>query len=246
MVGRSDGARATKPAGETSNTSASARPVFSIGQVLAKLQPEFPDLSPSKLRFLELQELVTPFRTPSGYRKFSADDVQRLRLILVLQRDQYLPLKVIREHLDAMDSDQTSLLPTAVGLASSSALSVRARFTKDELLRAASASMNLLQDAISAGLVVAADSYGEEELSTLTALAQLQRSGIEPRHLSVLKATAEKEFALIERALAPVAQRQGPASRAKSVERAHEIAVHLDVVRGQILRHVISRNAGQA
>jgi len=246
VVGRSDGARVTKPAGETSNTSASARPVFSIGQVLAKLQPEFPDLSPSKLRFLELQELVTPFRSPSGYRKFSADDVQRLRLILVLQRDQYLPLKVIREHLDAMDSDQTSLLPTAVGLASGSALSVRARFTKDELLRAASASTNLLQDAISAGLVVAADSYGEEELSTLTALAQLQRSGIEPRHLSVLKATAEKEFALIERALAPVAQRQGPASRAKSVERAHEIAVHLDVVRGQILRHVISRNAGQA
>jgi len=247
VVAQSDGARASKPsAAGTSSSSTSARPVFSIGQVLAKLQPEFPDLSPSKLRFLELQELVTPFRTPSGYRKFSADDVSRLRLILALQRDQYLPLKVIREHLDAMDAGQASPLPTALGLTSTSVLSTRTRYTKEELLRAASASANLLQDAISAGLVHPADSYGDEELATLTALAQLQRSGIEPRHLNVLKATAEKEFALIERALAPVAQRQGPASRAKSVERAHEIAVHLDVVRGQILRHVISRNAGQA
>jgi len=114
------------------------------------------------------------------------------------------------------------------------------------MLRAAGASANLLQDAVSAGLIVAAESYGEEELSTLIALAQLQRSGIEPRLLSVLKATAEKEFALIERALAPIAKRQGPASRAKSVERANEISVHLDVVRAQILRQVISRNAGQA
>ena len=80
----------------------------------------------------------------------------------------------------------------------------------------------------------------------LTALVQLQRSGIEPRHLSVLRATAEKEFALIERALAPLAKRQGPASRAKSVERANEIAVFMETVRSQILREVISRNAGQA
>ncbi len=247
MVAQSEGARAAKSSAPASApVSASARPVFSIGQVLAKLQPEFPELSPSKLRFLELQDLVTPFRTPSSYRKFSADDVARLRLILTLQRDQYLPLKVIREHLDAMESGQASPLPTAVGLSATSVLSTRSRYTKDEMLRAAGASANLLQDAVSAGLIVAAESYGEEELSTLTALAQLQRSGIEPRHLSVLKATAEKEFALIERALAPIAKRQGPASRAKSVERANEISVHLDVVRGQILRHVISRNAGQA
>lgn len=247
MAGQSEGARAPKStSGGAALHGASSKPVFSIGQVLAKLQPEFPDLSPSKLRFLEEKDLVTPFRTPSSYRKFSADDVERLRLILTLQRDQYLPLKVIREHLDAMASGQASALPTAVGLAANSVLSTRARYSRDEMLRAAGASANLLQDAVSAGLIVAANSYGEEELTTLTALSQLQRSGIEPRHLSVLRATAEKEFALIERALAPVAKRQGPASRAKSVERANEISVHLDVVRSQILREVISRNAGQA
>ena len=247
MAAENAGARASKStAAPASPLSASARPVFSIGQVLAKLQPEFPELTPSKLRFLEDQDLVTPFRTPSSYRKFSGDDVERLRLILTLQRDQYLPLKVIREHLDAMASGQASALPTAVGLAASSVLSTRSRFAREDMLRAAGASANLLQDAVSAGLIAAADSFGEEELATLTALAQLQRSGIEPRHLGVLKTTAEKEFSLIERALAPVARRQGPASRAKSVERANEISVHLDVVRAQILRQVISRNAGQA
>ena len=237
------------PTGSTARpaTSSSSRPVFSIGQVLAKLQPEFPDLTPSKLRFLEDQNLVTPYRTPaSNYRKFSVNDVERLRLVLTLQRDQYLPLKVIRDHLDAMDAGTALALPSAIGLSATSVLSARPRFTREELFRAAGATANLLQDSVSAGLMVAADSFSEEDLTLLIALAQLQRSGIEPRHLSVLKATAEKEFALIERALAPVAKRQGTASRAKAVERAHEIAVHMDVVRGQILRSVISRNAGQA
>lgn len=225
---------------------ASTRPVFSIGQVLAKLQPEFPDLSPSKLRFLESEELVTPFRTPSSYRKFSGDDIERLRLILTLQRDHFFPLKKIKAHLDAMAAGKASPLPTSVGLTANSVLSTRVRYTAVEMIKAAGASTNLLQDAISANLIAAAENFGDEELTMLTALVQLQRSGIEPRHLSVLRATAEKEFALIERALAPLAKRQGLASRAKSVERANEIAVFMETVRSQILREVISRNAGQA
>jgi DNA-binding transcriptional MerR regulator len=73
--------------------------LFTIGQVLSVLNPEFPDLSPSKLRFLEEQGLIEPQRTPAGYRKFSEQDVQRTRVILELQRDQYLPLRVIRDYL---------------------------------------------------------------------------------------------------------------------------------------------------
>jgi len=89
------------------------RRLYTIGQVLAVLKPEFGDLSPSKLRFLEDQGLVTPERTESGYRKFSDSQIERLRVILTLQRDQYLPLKVIRDHLDELDAGRQPLLPTA-------------------------------------------------------------------------------------------------------------------------------------
>ena len=79
-------------------------PLLSIGQVLAKLNPEFPDLTPSKLRFLEERQLVAPARTESGYRKFSVTDMDRLRFVLTMQRDHYLPLKVIRGYLAEMDA----------------------------------------------------------------------------------------------------------------------------------------------
>ena len=92
------------------------RGLLSIGQVLAKVSPDFPDLTPSKLRFLEEQGLITPERTPSGYRKFSVEHVDRLRLILTMQRDHYLPLKVIRTHLDEIDAGNTPALPNAHSL----------------------------------------------------------------------------------------------------------------------------------
>jgi DNA-binding transcriptional MerR regulator len=79
---------------------------MSIGEVLSKLRPDFPDVTISKIRFLESEGLIEPERSPSGYRKFSAADVDRLRYVLAAQRDQYLPLKVIREHLDAIDADR--------------------------------------------------------------------------------------------------------------------------------------------
>src|ERR1700722_6725367 len=75
----------------------------SIGQVLDELSPEFPDVSPSKIRFLESEGLIQPLRSSSGYRRFSAADIKRLRFILTAQRDEYLPLRVIKERLDALD-----------------------------------------------------------------------------------------------------------------------------------------------
>jgi len=80
-----------------------ARAYLSIGEVLAKLRPEFPDVTISKIRFLEAEGLVEPQRTSSGYRKFGHDEIERLRYVLTAQRDRYLPLKVIKDHLDAMD-----------------------------------------------------------------------------------------------------------------------------------------------
>jgi DNA-binding transcriptional MerR regulator len=85
------------------STGANARSSLSIGEVLGQLRPEFPDITISKIRFLEAEGLIHPERTPSGYRKFSSGDVARLRFVLAEQRDHYLPLRVIKDHLDAID-----------------------------------------------------------------------------------------------------------------------------------------------
>jgi len=94
-------------------------PLRSIGQVLATLKVEFPDISISKIRFLESEGLLSPERAPSGYRRYSPHDVDRLRYILRVQRDHYLPLRVIREHLDAMDrGDEPPAVETTVPIVS--------------------------------------------------------------------------------------------------------------------------------
>ncbi|GAB2818116.1 MerR family transcriptional regulator [Alpinimonas psychrophila] len=224
-------------------TTSTARSLLSIGQVLAKLSPEFTDLTPSKLRFLEEQGLVTPARTASGYRKFSPADVDRLRLVLSMQRDHYLPLKVIRQHLEEIDSGANPALPNATSLAADSLLVSRIRYTREEVAKIAGASLNLLQDAVSAGMIEPAESYGEETVAVLTAIAELQRSGIEPRHMRTMRASAEREYSLIERALVPVTHRQGAASKARAAERAHDIARHIETVRTQLLRQIISQES---
>lgn len=224
------------------NDGQSQRGLLSIGQVLAKLSPDFPELSPSKLRFLEEQGLVSPSRTESGYRKFSPSDIERLRLILVMQRDQYLPLRVIKDHLEAAAGRDLAGLPQAVGLGKESGLVAPQRYTRAELAKAAGATNNLLQDAVSAGFLPAAESFSHESVDVLTALVELQRSGIEPRHLSTLRTAAEREFALIERALSAVQKTNDVATRARAHSRASELSAHMDVVRAFLLRAVISKN----
>ena len=213
---------------------------MSIGQVLAKLNPEFPDLSPSKLRFLEERQLVSPARTESGYRKFSSADMERLRFVLTMQRDHYLPLKVIRGFLEDLDAGRTPELPGGA-VAAPSMLSSERKFTKDELIREAGANAMLLGDAISASLVMPGEPYGEDALFVLKALVELQRSGIEPRHLRGFRAAAERELGLIENALMPVARRKDAASRARAAEMAREIAGQLEIVRSSLIRSALTR-----
>ncbi|MGV8911130.1 MAG: MerR family transcriptional regulator [Rhodoglobus sp.] len=214
--------------------------LLSIGQVLAKLSPEFPDLTPSKLRFLEERKLVSPARTASGYRKFSSADMERLRFVLSMQRDHYLPLKVIRGYLEEMDAGRTPELPGGA-VAAASMLSAERRLTRDELIREAGASPMLLGDAISSSLIVASDVFGEDSLAVLKSLVELQRSGIEPRHLRGFRAAAERELGLIESALMPVARRKDASSRARAAEMAREIAGQLEIVRSSIIRSALSR-----
>jgi DNA-binding transcriptional MerR regulator len=215
--------------------------LLSIGQVLARLSPEFPDLSPSKLRFLEERHLVTPSRTESGYRKFSPTDLERLRLVLTMQRDYYLPLKVIRGYLEDLDAGREPVLPGGVTVSGPSMLPSDRRLSREELIKEAGATPMLLGDAVTASLIVAAEHYGDDELSVLKALVELQRSGIEPRHLRGFRAAAERELGLIESALIPVARRKDASSRAKALDMAREIAGQLEVVRSNLIRSALSR-----
>lgn len=215
--------------------------LLSIGQVLARLNPEFPDLSPSKLRFLEERNLISPARTDSGYRKFSASDLERLRLVLSMQRDHYLPLKVIRQYLEDLDAGRDPVLPGGTPVIAPTMLPTERRLTKSELVREAGANQMLLNDAISASLLVAGDHYGEDALAVLQALVELQRFGIEPRHLRGFRQAAERELGLIESALIPVARRADVASRAKAQELAREIAGQLEVVRSSLIRSALGR-----
>ena len=217
--------------------------LLSIGQVLARLTSEFPDVTPSKLRFLEEQGLVSPARTDSGYRKFSSSDVERLRMILALQRDHYLPLKVIRGYLDDIDAGREPVLPSGVGGAPASLLAPATRLTRDQLAQEAGASTALLQDAIAAGLVRGGEFYGEEAVTTLKALVELGRSGIEPRHLRPLRIAVEREMSLIESVVASSARRGEASGSAGAAENAIGLAAHLGTIREAMVRSALSRIA---
>lgn len=215
--------------------------LLSIGQVLARFRPEFPDLTPSKLRFLEERQLISPARTESGYRKFSASDLDRLRFVLTMQREHYLPLKVIRGYLDELDAGRQPELPGAATGPIPTILSTERRFQRDELIREANATPQLLNDAVSASLIMPAELYGEPVLAVLKSLVELQRSGIEPRHLRGFRASAERELGLIESALIPVSRRKDASSRAKANELARDIAGQLEIVRSSLIRSALSR-----
>lgn len=211
--------------------------LLSIGQVLARLTPEFPELTSSKLRFLEVQGIVTPSRTESGYRKFSTADIERLRLGLTLQRDHYLPLSVIREQLDEAEArgEGASLTPPP------SITPTPRRYRRDELLAAAGAGPQLLNDAISTGVITAQESYSESVVTLLRGLVALDRHGIEPRHLRSLRQGAEREVALIESAMSALLRRTDAASRAKASELAPELAAKIDEVRALFVKDALSR-----
>lgn len=211
---------------------------LSIGQVLARLSGEFPALTASKLRFLEVQGIVTPLRTDSGYRKFSADDVDRLRLALTLQRDHYLPLARIREYMADVDAGRNPSTPVAVP---PSITPAPRRYRREELLRTAGASPQLLNDAISTGVIAAADTYTDQTLDVMRSLVALERHGIEPRHIRTLRQSVDRDVALIESALAPLLRRTDAASRGRAGELAPELAARLADVRSHFVRMALDR-----
>lgn len=223
---------AASPRGRSSATG-----YLSIGQVLARLTPEFPTLTSSKLRFLEVQGIVTPTRTESGYRKFAPADVARVRTALTLQRDHYLPLARIREYLDEHGAD------AAVAVVPTSIVTTSRRYRRDELLRAAGARPALLADAVTAGLIPAAENFDDRSLATLRALVALDAHGIQPRHLRSVRQGVEREIALIENALAPLLRRTDASTRGRAGEIAGELSRRVDELRTIFVQAALERLA---
>ena len=226
------------PGGEPVTAS---RARMNIGEVLDRLRPDFPTVTIPKIRFLEEKGLIKPERTPAGYRKFSAADVERLRYVLRMQRDHYLPLKVIGEHLDAIDRGLEPppiepVVPTvprvslaADGLPSPESFSRRddLRLSRRELVKIAAISEELLSQLEHYGLVSAHAGTGHFDSDALV-IAQTAREladfGFEPRHLRAFKTAADREVGLVEQVVAPLRRGRDAAARARADETVSEIA----------------------
>lgn len=193
----------------------------SIGQVLDELRADFPDVSPSKIRFLEAEGLIQPLRASSGYRRFAVADIERLRFILTAQRDEYLPLRVIKERLDARDGGPGASQVPAVSM------------TRSELLDATGAAEEFLAELEDYGLVRRARSYTTQALSVVRSAVLLAAYGIQPRHLRALKAAAEREASLVEQAVAPLIRQKG--SREPALRAARDIAAHVARIHGTLV-----------
>lgn len=222
------GLRAHGPARGDGPAGAGDRAMMSIGEVLAHLRADFPDTTISKLRFLEAEGLVEPERTPAGYRKYSWDDVARLRFVLTAQRDHYLPLKVIREQLAGHDRRRPTLVPVAdPGPAPAPApAAATPRLGRAELAERAGVSADLVADLERHGLLAAGPAgwYDADALAVVTAAAQLAEYGVQPRHLRAYRAAADREVGLFAQVVAPLLGQSDPAARARAEETVHDLA----------------------
>ena len=222
----------TPSGGAGHGTAAADTGLMSIGTVLTVLRDEFHEVTISKIRFLESEGLIEPQRTPSGYRKFSPADVERLGHVLRMQRDHYLPLKVIREHLDAMERGEAAPLPT-VGRQRDGEVVLEpvegptaARIGRAELMAAAGIGEQELDEWESYGLIAPLPDgvYDAEAVTVAGLVLELGRFGIEPRHLRAMKAAADREAGLVDQVVAPLKRHRNPQTRAHAEARTKELA----------------------
>lgn len=217
-----------------------AQPQMSIGEVLAQLRVEFPDTTISKLRFLEAEGLVEPQRTPAGYRKYSWDDVMRLRFVLTAQRDQYLPLRVIRDQLAELDAgggEPGRYRPALVAVGPEGEVPGRTdgesvggdpqdvRLSRDDLVARSGIDSSTLAELERLGIVVSSPPgwYDSDAAIIAGAVAGLAAYGLEPRHLRAYRTAADREVGLFAQLVAPLARQKDPAARARAAETAREL-----------------------
>jgi DNA-binding transcriptional MerR regulator len=218
--------------------------LMSIGEVLAHLRSDFPDVTISKLRFLEAEGLVEPRRTQSGYRKYTWTDVNRLRFVLAAQRDQYLPLRVIREQLAAVDEGERVDVP-ALREVGGPAPPVPARLSRAELLERSGLTEPALASLEQYGLVTGRGAgYDADALTVAVLAAQLAEYGLEPRHLRPYRAAADREVGMFSQLVAPLARQSTPAARARAAETVRELAALSQRLQAALVRIGLRESLG--
>ncbi|WP_461168152.1 transcriptional regulator FtsR [Tsukamurella serpentis] len=216
----------------------SAPSAMSIGAVLERLRDEFPDVTISKIRFLESEGLVTPDRSPSGYRRFSVKDCERLKYVLTAQRDYYLPLKIIKEQLDAHDRGEqvdgpAPRAPRALAAVSSKTAPAtdfsarrQTRISRADLLARSGADEAFLRELERSALLGSgkAGFFDEDAVSLVQAAKALAEFGLEARHLRAFKTSADREAGLIAQIANPVARGGDAGAAERAAELVRELA----------------------
>jgi len=236
---------------------------LTIGAVCKSLSPEFPDISISKIRYLEDQKLLTPRRTPGGYRLYSTIDVTRLRTILRLQRDEFLPLRVIRQELARGRSEADTEQPTTAAGAGTAAPAARAGAPRraavsvrdagtfaslEEVVEGTGADPKLIRELEDFGIISGEARgttryYDDTEREIIRAVTELARYGVAGRNLRVFKSSADREASLLQQLLAPGLRSRNPERRKEAIEALENLAAvashlkHLLLVRD--LRKVV-------
>ncbi len=222
---------APEPAGRSAKT-------MTIGAVCKALKQEFPDVSISKIRYLEDQKLLSPRRTPGGYRLFSPGDVARLRTILRLQRDEFLPLRVIRQELAAGRATAPATARKEGRPLRPSSMTVREGatvYTFDDVLEDTRADPKLVRELEEYGVIkgevrAGVKCYDETEREIIRAVTELARHGVGGRNLRVFRTSADREAALLQQILAPALRSRNPEKRKEAIETLENlvaVATHL-------------------
>ena len=208
---------------------------LTIGAVVKQLEREFPDISISKIRYLEDQKLLSPRRTPGGYRLYGTPDVDRLRTILRLQRDEFLPLRVIRQELAAgLAEPETPQGPSSAESRSPRRATVALRgpgslYRLDDVLEDTGADQSLVKELEDYGVIKGERRDGEQlyddtEREIIRAVTELKRFGVGGRNLRVFRTSADREAALLEQILAPALRSRNPERRKEAVEALENLA----------------------
>jgi DNA-binding transcriptional MerR regulator len=220
------------------------RSYMSIGEILVALKPEFPDITISKIRFLEGEGLIEPERTPSGYRKFYDKDVDRLRTILRMQRDEYLPLKVIKERMQTGEEGEAAPRPAAEPRNPEDELTsppTGLHMSTEELAASTGVDKRKIKELQTFGILCVHGLNGDQyfdgdDFVVLSIVKDLFKYGVEPRHLTMYRHFAEREATFFESIVMPMVRQKNPEARRTATDNLNDLAVLARKLKQALLR----------